>query len=456
MNADIFHYRQFRVGDDRKTVYFDYALRHKGQEYEFTERIEFPVELPDVPELKRALRALHLALGISYYKIFAPPVIKHSYAMDEAEADFWNEVWLNGLGEFLYVNKLPAEKLARFVAQDGETFEGESELNTKGALLGIGGGKDSIVAGELLKAINVPVTGFVMATGEHLGQTQEVAKTMGVELHAVKRTIDPKLLEVQAQPGSHKGHVPISLAFALVGTTLAIATKTAYVVVANEAGTSLPRGIRWEGREVNHQWSKSFEAEQLIQNFIKTNVSASVTYFSAIRQLTSVGVAKIFAKFPQYFEVFTSDNFVFRIDPSKRPSGRWSLESPKSLSSYLLLAPWLSDEDMRRTFAIDFLNEHSLKHLFLALTGQEGEPPLDCVGTTEELELSINLLDEQGRYQDTYLMQLAKERGIVRADELDWQAELADFLRLQSQEALPPELKGQIQAWLEKELGPTT
>ncbi|MBX6334169.1 hypothetical protein IRY61_02380 [Candidatus Saccharibacteria bacterium] len=456
MEESLFSYRQFRVGDDRKTVYFDYALRHKGQEHEFAETIEFPVELPDVPELKRALRALHLALGVSYYKIFVPPVIEHPYAMDEAEAGFWNDVWLNGLGEFLYVNKLPAERLAKFTAQDGEKFEGESSSEASGALLGIGGGKDSIVAGELLKALDVPASGFVMATGEQAGQAQAVAKTMGVELHIVKRTIDKKLLEVQEQPGTYRGHVPISLAFSLVGTTLAVANKAAYVVVANEAGTSLPRGIRWEGREVNHQWSKSFEAEQLIQNFIKTNVSASVTYFSAIRQLTSVGVAKIFAKFPQYFEVFTSDNFVFRIDPSKRPSGRWSLESPKSLSSYLLLAPWLSDEDLKRTFGIDFLNEHSLKDLFLALTGQEGEPPLDCVGTTEELELSINLLDEQGRYQDTYLMQLAKERGIVRADELDWQAELADFLRLQPQEALPPELKGQIQAWLEKELGPTT
>lgn len=452
MDTNTFGYRQFRLNSDRKVVYFDYALRHKGQEYEFTETVEFPVALPDRPELQRALRALHLVLGVSYYKIFVPPVIVHPYAMSEDEAAFWNDVWLNGLGEFLYVNKLPAERLAKFTAQEGQTFEGESALETNGALLGIGGGKDSIVAGELLKALNVPVAGFVMATGEQLGQTQAVAETMGVELHAIRRTLDQKLLAIQEQPGAYKGHVPISLAFALVGTVLAVANKSAYVVVANEAGTSLPRGIRWEGRDVNHQWSKSFEAEQQIQNFIKTNVSQNITYFSAIRQLTSVGVAKIFAKFPQYFEVFTSDNFVFRIDPSKRPNGRWSLESPKSLSSYLLLAPWLSDEDLKRTFTTDFLNEHSLKDLFLALTGQEGEPPLDCVGTVGELELSINLLDEQGRYKDTYLMQLAKERGIVRPDDLDWQTELADALRLQPHEALPAELKEPIQAWLQKEL----
>lgn len=452
MDKELFTYRQFRVGDDRKTVHFDYTLQHGGQTHEFTETIEFPVALLDTAEQQRSLRALHLALGVSYYKIFVPPVIVHPYAMDEQEAACWNDVWLNGLSEFLYTNKLPSDRLAKFQPQDGKKYEGETTSEAQGALLGIGGGKDSIVAGELLKALNVPVAGFVMATGEQLGQTQAVAKTMGVELHAVKRAIDKKLLEVQEQPGAYRGHIPISLIFALVGTALAIANKSAYVVVANEASSSIPRGITWEGRAVNHQWSKSFEAEQQVQKFIKTNVSQSVTYFSAIRQLTSVGVAKVFASFPQYFEVFTSDNFVFRIDPAKRPSGRWGLESPKTLSSYVLLAPWMNDEDVKRTFTIDFLNEPSLEDLFLAMTGQEGEPPLDCVGTTEELELSINLLDEQGRYQDTHLMQLAKDRGIVRPDEQEWQAELADFLRLQPDEALPAELKQPVTNYLQERL----
>src|SRR6185369_8613661 len=118
-------------------------------------------------------------------------------------------------------------------------------------------------------------------------------------------------------------------------------------------------------------------------------------YFSAIRQLTSLGVAKLFANFPKYFEVFTSDNFAFRIDPAKRPTGRWSLESPKSLSSYILLAPWLSDEDVAHIFGMELLDEPSLNQLFLELTGVEGEQPLDCVGTVEELVLSMNLLSGQ-------------------------------------------------------------
>jgi UDP-N-acetyl-alpha-D-muramoyl-L-alanyl-L-glutamate epimerase len=199
---------------------------------------------------------------------------------------------------------------------------------------------------------------------------------------------------------------------------------------------------------VNHQWSKSFDAEHLMQQFIQQYIAGRLTYFSAIRQLTSIAVAKLFARLPQYFEVFTSDNSVFRVDPARRPSGRWSLESPKSLSSYLLLAPWLRDEDVRRIFTIDFLNESSLEALFLEMTGAEGHPPLDCVGTPEELELSTNLLANQQRFLGTALMKVAAQRTIIHT--ADWQQKLNLLLELQRDQALPAILRQPITTYLQE------
>ncbi|HUB94037.1 MAG TPA: hypothetical protein VMB52_06050 [Verrucomicrobiae bacterium] len=448
MKQDEFIYTQFTVHDDRRTITFEYLLHHNDQTHTFSESLTFPTALKDTPEQQRSLRALHLALGISYYKIFVPPVITHPYAMDDAEAVFWNNVWRNGLGEFLYVNQLSADMLARFAAQSGQQYEGETDTTcVRGALLGIGGGKDSIVAGELLKDSNVPVAGFVMATGEALGQAGAVADTMSVPLHAIERRLDTQVSELGRQPGAYRGHVPISLIFALVGTALATATDSAYVVVANEASASIPH-TTWNNYAVNHQWSKSFEAEQAIQKYVQHYINSQVTYFSAIRSLTSIAVAKLFAHYPQYFEVFTSDNTVFRIDPARRPSGRWSLDSPKSLSSYILLAPWLSDSDVARVFTIDFLNEASLAQLFLELTGVEGHPPLDCVGTPEELTVSINMLARDGRYHDTALMKLAAERAVIH--DADWDAELHKLLKLQPDEAVPEELQNSIKTQLQE------
>lgn len=449
---DSFTYEIFRVGDDARTVSFDYLLTYLGRQYHLSETMKFPVVLNETPAGKAALRALHIALGISYYKTFLPPVLEHPYLMDEDEAAFWNDVWRHGLGEFLYVNHLPSDRLARFTAQAGKIFPtGKIQVADGMALLGIGGGKDSIVAGELLKSLDRSIRGFVMATGPQLGQAKAVAEAMGIELLAVERTLDHRLLDLQEMSGAYKGHVPISLIFGLVGTVLAIATDSPYVVVANEASASIPRHTSGD-EQVNHQWSKSFVFEQQLQQYIHDRIAANVTYFSVVRELTSVGVAKLFVRYPQYFEVFTSDNFVFRIDPARRPDSRWSLESPKSLSSFILLAPWLNEADMLRTFGRNFLNEPSLETLFLESTGQEGEPPLDCVGTPAELTLSLNLAYMQDKFRTSALMQLAQRRGIIDTSR-DWDAALIPMLALQQEQALPTDLKKLIEPKLNEELG---
>lgn len=456
MTQDVFRYQSFDLSEDRHTATFSYRLEHAGQSYDFTEVLEFPVALMSGPEQQACLRALHIALGVSYYKIFVPKRIEHPYEMSATEADFWNDVWRHGLGEFLYVNKLTVADLAQFAAQSGKNpgaaqaqrAEAPQPLAST-ALLGIGGGKDSIVARELLGKSGVAVQGFVMATGEQLGQAQAVAQVMGVPLHVIKRTLDKQLLSVQEQPGAFKGHIPISLIFGLVGAALAIATDGAYVVVANESSASIPRG-NGDRMAVNHQWSKSFGFEQSLQKYVHDTVSPRLTYFSAVRQLTSIGVAKLFARLPQYFEVFTSDNFVFRIDPSKRPNGRWSLESPKSLSSFILLAAWISEPDMLRIFGRNFLDEASLEALFLALLGVQGQPPLDCVGTVEELVLSLNLAARQGKFAGSALLELAREHQVL--SDQNWDAQLAQMLAVHAGSALPPELAQQITNTVTQEL----
>lgn len=442
MPEDSFTYTSYDISDDSRTVNFRYRLMHGGETRDLSETIIFPMDVQGAGT-GNALRALHLALGISYYKTFLPGIIVHPYAMDGAEADFWNTVWENGLGEFLYVNKLSRDALARFRAQDGTPLEPvvDSPAAGKGAVLGIGGGKDSAIAGELLKEVGVPVQGFVMATGEQLGQAKAVADAMEVELLVVQRQLDQQLIELQKWPEAFKGHVPISLIFGLVGTVLALSGGLPYVVVANESSASTPR-IEYQGNSVNHQWSKSFGFEKMLQEYIADHISSSTRYFSAIRPLTSVAVAKIFARYPQYFEVFTSDNYVFRIDPANRPNGRWSLESPKSLSSFILLSPWLSESDMSRIFGLNFLDEAGLEPLFLALAGLEGEPPLDCVGTVEELALSLRLAVSQGKFTGSALVGIGEQRGLF--EDKSTEDELLQLLALQSDRAFPAELAGKI------------
>jgi UDP-N-acetyl-alpha-D-muramoyl-L-alanyl-L-glutamate epimerase len=436
--SEVFTYLDFNLDDARKTVSFNYQVEHAGESFNFTETLTLPGSLADSYEVSYALRALHIALGISYYKLFVPSIIQHSYAMNEFEAHFWNEVWRNGLGEFMYVNKLSIDRLAIFQPQEGKTVTGNKTSSwQEKAFLGIGGGKDSIVAGELLKECGISVTGFVLGTGAQQGQSKAVADTMGIALLTVERILDPLLIKLNNRDDALNGHIPISVIFGFVGSLLAATNNSRYVVVANEASASIPR-ITHGDQSVNHQWSKSLEFENLLQKYLQ-DINPQLTYFSAVRPLNSVALAKIFTQFPSYLEVFTSDNSVFKIDPSKRPNDRWSLESPKSLSSFILLAPWVEEGVLVGAFRRNFLDEASLEPLLLRLIGVQGEPPLDCVGTSEELQASLAEIIRQNKFADATLIKMLRAEN-----KIDIERSIDQFLALEQLHSIPETLESDL------------
>ncbi len=451
MNGKRFIYKNIRLENNRQKLCFDYSIETDGETYELTEQILLPSPLPENDTTDRILRALHIALGISYYKTFLPSEIKHAYTMDSDEVEFWNTVFKNGLGEFLYKNNLSSDRLAKFKVQAGDIEPGEQDninLKDNSALLGIGGGKDSVVAGELLKEMQINTAGFVLATKENMGQSKPVADIMDVDLLAVRRTIDPQIFDLNKLDGAYNGHVPISLIFGLIGCLLATINGDKYVIVANEASASIPQTTHG-GNKINHQWSKSLEFENKFQKFINENISTNIIYTSIIRPLNSIAIAKIFSNYPKYFETFTSDNSVFKIKKGMREHPRWSSDSPKSLSSYILLAPWINDEELVQIFGQDFLNRPDLQEMFLALLGVQGDNILDCVGTPDELKLSLSLLNQQERFLNSKLMLLAIEKSVF-LDNPD--KELESAMKISNNHAIPEELSSKLLPLLKEKI----
>ncbi len=443
-----FKYTNAGVRGDDRTVYFQFQILTDDKTFELEETLEFPTEILEAYETKQLIKALHIAIGMSYYKTFIPPEITHPYFMTEVEAAFWNTVFKNGYGEFLYTNSIEPEKLAKFFAQDGEEYANDQVVSplvlSESALLGIGGGKDSIVAGELLKQLDIPVTGFVQATGEILGQTQSVASTMEIDLLPVKRLLDKQIIDMNKLDGAKNGHIPISLIFALVGSLLAVSKKSSYVIVANESSASIPQA-KWGDLNINHQWSKSIEFERLLQDYLHTYVSKSLNYFSAIRPMQSMLVAKQFAKFPKYLDVFTSDNSLFKIQQSVREHPRWSVNSSKSLSSFILLAPWINKDRLISAFGMDFLNLPELENMIVDLLGLSDKTVLDCVGTPEELLASVISIKNRQEYADSYLVKyLAKNYNI------DENVNTDNLMKL-TEDAYPEKLKNRLINILENE-----
>lgn len=386
MNSLLFSFNSYELADPA-TLVFHYSYRDDKHEVvaSFTETYKLPVRLnADDEGLQYILQQLHVIVGISYYKSLLGTV-ELPYALSEAEATYWNTVYDQGLGEYAYLNKItapitPFQSSAQAFPRSAANRSGAQE-----ALLGIGGGKDSIVAGELLKGLELDTVAMAVATGDHHGQAGVVMEVMGLPQQRVERYIDTSIVDFTARHGGNNGHIPLSAILAWLGVLLAYVASRKYVVMANEAAASVGN-VTWNGRKVNHQWSKSLEFETLTQAFIHQHVAADLSYFSPIRPYGSLAVMSLFVKLGRaYFDDFTSCNLVLRIDPRQRPNGRWCGHCAKCLSTWLLLSASLPIGELEEIFGKNLFEDASLRPLLQELLGLQGHKPLDCVGTTEEL-----------------------------------------------------------------------
>lgn len=378
----IFDFTDFSVEDT--VIKLRYAYReHDTVIKSFEEKYVLPVAInPSDATILYVLKVLHLIVGISYYKSLRGEVIT-PYELNSTEVGYLNDIYDFGLGEFAYINEI-TEPIRPFSANSSKQPE-SSKIKNSGAILGVGGGKDSVVAGEILKGIGIETTTMDVATRDNHGQAGKVMDIMGLPQMRIERYLDTSLTAFIKEYNGANGHVPLSVILAWLGILLAVATGKKYISMANEAGTSTGNTV-WNGREVNHQWAKSLQQEQLTQDFVHASISPDLHYFSPIRPYSSLAVMELLATLgTSYLNDFTSCNLVLRIDPADRPTGRWCTECAKCLSSWLLLATWLATDQLIKIFGRNLWDDVSLRPTLDALLGLTGHKPLDCVGTIDEL-----------------------------------------------------------------------
>src|SRR3989338_6231682 len=153
-----FEFTKYEFLPSEKKAVFYYATHFDdGKILRWHEAILLPKPAGEIPTV--LLESLHLMLGISYWKFYPSLIVRQPYQLTKQQADFFNTVYKNGLGEFFYRNNLDPTMSPKFEArnQKSETnpkisnFEIRISDFPSQALVGVGGGKDSIVTAELLK-----------------------------------------------------------------------------------------------------------------------------------------------------------------------------------------------------------------------------------------------------------------------------------------------------------------
>jgi UDP-N-acetyl-alpha-D-muramoyl-L-alanyl-L-glutamate epimerase len=383
----VFSFDSYKLPDPH-TLVFHYSYRNAQSETigSFAEKYVLPVDLQADETTQYLLQQLHIIVGVSYYKSLLGSVAL-PYPLSAGEADYWNTVYDHGLAEYAYLNRL-SEPIRPFTAGGSGRSAAHKPRHLpdlQGALLGIGGGKDSIVAGEILKGIDLDTVTLHMATGTHTGQAGAVMDVMQLPQYHIERYLDTAIIDFTELHQGNNGHIPLSAILAWLGILITYASKHQYVVMANESAASVGN-VTWNGRLVNHQWSKSLAFERLTQDFVHQHLSPDLFYFSPIRPYGSLAVMSLFAKLGSaYLDDFTSCNLVLRIDPAQRPNGRWCTHCAKCLSTWLLLSAFLPLSKLEAIFGRNLFDDTSLRTLLEELLGLRGHKPLDCVGTIEEL-----------------------------------------------------------------------
>ena len=402
-------YQRFRFLNYEFDVSAKVLSLHYGydEELRFTEtfHFDFPFVEYDTAALDCALQQLFFVAGVSYYKSFvAPEISVEAGAIDENLKRFLDVTYTRGLGEFWYLNKLnPHSKVEFPITTKGALAR--HELSGQGLLIGIGGGKDSLVSVELLRDSGLDIATWSL---NHRPQLTPLVERIGLPHFWVDREWDPQLLTFKDDPEALHGHIPISAIFACVGTIVAILSGRRDTVVSNEQSANEPT-LFYEDVAINHQYSKSQEFEKNYQALLRSCFGESLRYYSLLRPLSELHIAELFSEtgFEKYHDVFSSCNRAF-VHSSDHMF--WDGACPKCAFVFLALTPFVDREKLEALFSgKNLLLDVSLVPTYRQLLGIEGDKPLDCVGEVKESRAAMR--EAQRNYPE-----LAKYQFEIPAD----------------------------------------
>lgn len=376
---------------------------------ELIERIGFP-QAPALPEACKvafaaALRLLHLIAGTSYYKIGVPKeIVVEGEPPDAATATFLDQVYLHGLAEFAYQNKLDLRGRMRFPGGTTTPAPAAKVGSPRRTLVPIGGGKDSLVSVEMLKRMGEPATAVWVGDSALIAAC---AQRTGLPRLNLKRRLAPELFEYN-RLGAYNGHIPVTAINSAILICAAILYGFDAIAFSNERSAS-EATLEYDGQPVNHQWSKSLEFERRLSEYTKSHIAADLDYFSLLRPWSELAVARFFAQDLRYDDVFSSCNRNFRI-LAMRPADRWCGQCPKCHFVFLALAPFVAKPRLLAIFGRNLLDDAALAPGFDALLEYREHKPFECVGEGRESRAAMFALTQRPEWrEDALIARFAEE-----------------------------------------------
>ncbi|MCP6719382.1 MAG: hypothetical protein KJI71_04070 [Patescibacteria group bacterium] len=401
----IYQNYSYKISKKNLEIFFDFKIEPN---ISFRSKITIKdIDRSRVKKVKKeVLNNLIFNLGLigalSYWKATCSPIIEvRAGPLGKNQIKWWRDLIINGMGQFFYENKINFRKpnFLKIVSKNTDkisirTFRGKLRNQV---LLPIGGGKDSIVSWEILKKSRKNIECFSLNPTKTTDRVMSITKCKR-PIIAIRK-IDKKLFTLNRQ-GFLNGHTPFSAYLAFLTVLLAIVFDKKYIAFSNEKSSN-EGNLKYLGKEINHQYSKSFNFEKKFRNYSKKYLAKSVEYFSFLRSLYEIQIARLFSKYPKYFPFFLSCNEAHKTySGTKKPTGRWCGKCPKCLFIFISLYPFVKSQNLIKIFGKNLFEKKELLPLMKELIGESKFKPFECVGTEKESRVAFYLSWEKNREEE--------------------------------------------------------
>jgi len=436
-----FYFEKFEFDNISLKARFFYSFDKKQN---FVEEIDFSSDFKVRKKLEKniidnILFSIHLALGISYYKLFpTKDLIIESGKLTNNQIKFWKKFYKNWLWEFLYTNKINPKWLFNFKNNSDRKITNSHFSLSEKYLVPIWWWKDSIISIELLNNAWVNFDLFVFWKSDIL--KENTAKIAWKKILLVKRKLSDNLFNLN-KFWYYNWHVPITgiIAFNMILVSYLYDYK--YLVLSNELSANSGNTL-WNDFEINHQYSKSLEFEKDFKNYVEENISDNLKYFSLLRWMYEYKIAELFSRFAKkYFTSFSSCNNNFKIQKSWNKNTFWCNNCPKCAFVYSILSWFLTKKELIDIFWEDLYEKKSLEKFFRELLWISWIKPFECVG--EKSEVILWMYNSLKNYNDKlpYILNIFKNEVLIKLDQKTLENLEKKLLKVYDDDIIPKELK---------------
>lgn len=315
-------------------------------------------------------------------------------------AELWLKIFHKVWAQWRWENDDPHYEGPKFAPASGTSAPTAVEIEPADTtiLQFCGGGKDSLVSMKLLERGNLAFDSFTYSSSCYglAGPQHELMDSLLSQAspnHKYRQWIYddfldspvlwlyPEMPTIQLTAAETPSSVFAALPYAL-------ANGQTYLALGHERSADTGQ-VYWEitGESVNHQWGKSYEAEYLLNEYVRQHLVSNVTYFSILKPIYDVLI----------FNLLRQDVRSLPFAHSCNINKPWCKECPKCAYVWLSYMAWLPTKKVNQVFdGTNLFDIEKNQKTFIQLLGQADRLPFECIGQAGESQLAFELCRRKG------------------------------------------------------------